>query len=208
MELALAPRLRCLGLLEYGPAVAEMRAFTLQRTPETPDEIWTLEHAPVYTLGQGADAKFGARIANGIPVVQAERGGEITYHGPGQAVIYPLIDIARRGIKVKEFVRLLEQCAIDFLAPHGIRAERKPSAPGVYVAGAKIAALGIRVTRGRAWHGLALNVDMDLSPFDAIDPCGFPGLKVVQLGDFGVSSTAREAGEKLARLLLARLGDA
>lgn len=208
MELALAPRLRSLGLAEYGPIVSAMREFTMQRAPETPDEIWVLEHAPVYTLGQGADPKFGPRIANGIPVVQAERGGEITYHGPGQAVVYALVDLSRRGMKVKPFVGFLEQCAIDFLAPHGIRAERKAGAPGVYVDGAKIAALGIRVTRGRAWHGLSLNVDMDLSPFDAIDPCGYPGLKVVQLKDFGVRSTAREAGEKLARLMLERLGDA
>jgi lipoyl(octanoyl) transferase len=208
MELALAPRLKSLGLCDYGTVVSQMRAFTMRRTPETPDEIWVLEHAPVYTLGQGADPKFGARIANGIAVVQAERGGEITYHGPGQAVLYTLVDLARRAIKVKEFVRLLEQCAIDFLAPHGIGAERKAGAPGVYVDGAKIAALGIRVTRGRAWHGLSLNVDMDLSPFDAIDPCGYPGSKVVQLRDFGVMTTAREAGEKLARLMLDRLGDA
>jgi lipoyl(octanoyl) transferase len=167
-----------------------------------------LEHPAVYTLGQGADAKFGPRIANGIPVVQAERGGEITYHGPGQAVVYTLVDLARRGIKVKPYVTLLEQCVIDFLAGHQVQAQRKAGAPGVYVGGAKIAALGIRVTRGRAWHGVSLNVDMDLSPFGAIDPCGYPGLSVVQAKHFGIQGTAMELGNRLARLLVKRLEDA
>ena len=205
MMLALATRVRSLGLADYLPLVAEMRDFTLRRTPETPDEIWVLEHPGVYTLGQGADPRFGPKIANGIAVVQAERGGEITYHGPGQAVLYTLVDIARRGIKVKEFVRLLEQCVIDFLAGEGVEAQRKAGAPGVYVGGAKIAALGIRVTRGRAWHGLALNVDMDLAPFAAIDPCGYPGLRVAQARDFGIEGSAKDVGLQLARLLAERL---
>jgi lipoyl(octanoyl) transferase len=208
MEVALAPRVRSLGLADYLPTVARMREFTLARTPETPDELWVLEHPAVYTLGQGADAKFGPRIANGIPVVQAERGGEITYHGPGQAVVYALVDLARRGIKVKPYVTLLEQCVIDFLAGHQVQAQRKAGAPGVYVGGAKIAALGIRVTRGRAWHGLSLNVDMDLAPFSAIDPCGYPGLSVVQAKQFGIQGTAREVGNQLARALVQRLDDA
>jgi lipoyl(octanoyl) transferase len=205
MEAALATRVRSLGLADYLPVVAEMRDFTRRRTSDTPDEIWVLEHPPVYTLGQGADPRFGPRIANGIAVVQAERGGEITYHGPGQAVLYTLVDIARRGIKVKEFVRLLEQCVIDFLAAHGVAAGRRAGAPGVYVGGAKIAALGIRVTRGRAWHGLSLNVDMDLAPFDAIDPCGAPGLRVTQARDLGIEESAKDAGLRLARLLADRL---
>ena len=205
MEAALATRVRSLGLAEYLPVVAEMRDFTQRRTSETPDEIWVLEHPSVYTLGQGADPRFGPRIANGIAVVQAERGGEITYHGPGQAVLYTLVDIARRGIKVKEFVRLLEQCVIDFLARHGVAAARQAGAPGVYVGGAKIAALGIRVTRGRAWHGLSLNVDMELAPFDAIDPCGTPGLRVTQARDFGIEGSAKDVGLRLARLLADRL---
>jgi lipoyl(octanoyl) transferase len=204
-DLALATRVRSLGLADYLPLVAEMRDFTLRRTPETPDELWVLEHPSVYTLGQGADSRFGPRIANGIPVVQAERGGEITYHGPGQAVLYTLVDIARRGIKVKEFVRLLEGSVIDFLAAQGVNAARKPGAPGVYVGGAKIAALGIRVTRGRAWHGLSLNVDMDASPFLAIDPCGTPGLAVAQARDFGIRGSAKDVGLRLARLLAERL---
>ena len=205
MEVALAPRLRNFGLVEYLPLVAKMREFTLNRTPETPDEIWVLEHPPVYTLGQGADPKFGPKSANGIPVVQAERGGEITYHGPGQAVVYTLVDLQRRGIKVKEFVSLLEQCVINFLVGHEVAAERKPGAPGVYVGGAKIAALGIRVTRGRAWHGLSLNVDMDLGPFHAIDPCGYPGLNVTQAKEFGVKGSAKEIGMRLGRILVHRL---
>lgn len=205
MEAALATRLKSLGLAEYGAVAARMREFTLQRDADTPDELWIVEHPPVYTLGQGADPAFGPKQANGIPVVQSERGGEITYHGPGQAIVYTLVDLARRGIKVKAFVHLLEQCVINFLVRHEVQAERKAGAPGVYVGGAKIASLGIRVTRGRAWHGIALNVDMDLTPFQAIDPCGYPGLSVVQARDFGVLGTAKEVGIRLARLIAQRL---
>jgi lipoyl(octanoyl) transferase len=201
MEAALATRIQALGRAPYGEVCARMREFTRRRDAHTPDELWVVEHPPVYTLGQGADPKFGPKQANGIALVRAERGGEITYHGPGQAVLYALVDLQRRGIRVKEFVRLLEQAVIDLLAGFGVRAERRPGAPGVYVGGAKIAALGIRVTRGRAWHGLALNVDMDLGPFGAIDPCGFPGLKVTQAKDFGVPGSARELGLRLAHLL-------
>ncbi len=205
MEAALATRLKSLGLAEYAAVATRMREFTLQRDADTPDELWIVEHPPVYTLGQGADPAFGPKQANGIPVVQSERGGEITYHGPGQAVVYALVDLQRHGIRVKEFVSLLETCVIDLLGGFGVRGERKAGAPGVYVGGAKIAALGIRVTRGRAWHGVALNVDMDLSPFLAIDPCGLPGLPVVQAKDFGVPGTAQETGLQLARLLEQRL---
>jgi lipoyl(octanoyl) transferase len=208
MEAALATRIEALGLVPYGEAVARMRAFTQGRGAQSPDELWVVEHPPVYTLGQGADAAFGPKIANGIPVLQSERGGEITYHGPGQAVVYALVDLQRRGIKVKEFVRLLEQCVIDLLGGLGVAAERRPGAPGVYVDGAKIAALGIRVTRGRAWHGVALNVDMDLAPFLAIDPCGFPGLEVIQARDLGIRASAMELGLQLARLLEQRLDHA
>lgn len=208
MEAAVATRVRSFGLVDYAPTVAKMREFTLNRSAETPDEIWVLEHPPVYTLGQGADAKFGPKVANGIPVVQAERGGEITYHGPGQAVVYTLVDLSRRGMKVRPFVGLLEQCVINFLSRHKVHAERKAGAPGVYVGGAKIAALGIRVTRGRAWHGLSLNVDMDLSPFNAIDPCGYPGLNVSQAKQFGIKGTAKEIGIRLAWVLVHRLEDA
>jgi lipoyl(octanoyl) transferase len=185
-----------LGRVEYAAALDAMRSFTASRSETTPDELWLLEHPPVYTLGQGARERA---VANGIPVVRADRGGDITYHGPGQAVLYTLVDLARRGITVKRFVSLLEQAVIDLVGP---RAERKPGAPGVYVNGAKVAALGIRVRQGRAYHGLSLNVDMDLSPFLAIDPCGYPGLAVTQLRELGITETVDSAGAKLARHLV------
>jgi lipoyl(octanoyl) transferase len=198
-------RVKKLGRVEYGPAVAAMRDFTLRRDERTPDELWLLEHPPVYTLGVGASDAHGPRFANGIPVVRAERGGEITYHGPGQVVLYALVDLARRGVAVRRFVRMLEESVIELL---GGRGETRPGAPGVYVDGAKIAALGIRVTRGRAWHGLALNVDMDLSPFAAIDPCGYPGLAVTQAKDIGIAAGADELGARLAAILIGKLDDA
>lgn len=207
---AVAERVRVarLGLVEYAPTVRAMRAFSEQRSADTPDELWLLQHPPVYTLGVGAEAGHGPRIDNGIPLVRSERGGQITYHGPGQIVLYTLVDLARRGVKVREFVRLLEQAAIDLLAGYGVRAERRPGAPGVYVGGAKIAALGLRVARGRAYHGLALNVDMDLAPFAAIDPCGYPGLAVTQARDLGIRESADRLGDRIADLLAERLGDA
>lgn len=184
-----------LGRAEYQSTWQAMREFTRGRQDATPDELWLVEHFPVYTVGQGAQVP---EIGNAIPVVKTDRGGDITYHGPGQVVIYTLVDLARRSIKVKRFVWLLEQAVIDLL---GRPAERKPGAPGVYVDGAKIAALGIRVVRGRAYHGLALNVDMDLSPFQAIDPCGYPGLRVTQTKDLGVAVSA----DQLARSVLQNL---
>jgi lipoyl(octanoyl) transferase len=193
---------KTLGRIEYDIALKAMRAFTTQRKQTTPDELWLVEHPPVYTLGQGAD---DVAVGNGIPVVRSDRGGEITYHGPGQVVLYTLVDLARRGIKVKQFVALLEQSVIDLV---GTRAERRPGAPGVYVGGAKIAALGIRVTRGRSYHGLALNVDMDLAPFAAIDPCGFPGLPVTQTKDIGISQNMNQIGDRLARLLISNIENA
>jgi lipoyl(octanoyl) transferase len=179
-----------------------MREFTAKRSEETPDELWLLEHPPVYTLGQRAEHE---PVVNGIPLIKADRGGDITYHGPGQLVAYTLVDLARRGIKVKQFVTLLEQAVIDLL---GGRGERKAGAPGVYLNGAKIAALGVRVRQGRAYHGLSLNVDMDLSPFSAIDPCGHPGLRVTQLRDLGFLQTVDAAGEQLATILIRRIEDA
>jgi lipoyl(octanoyl) transferase len=188
-----------LGQVAYEPTWETMRAFTRNRDDSTPDELWFLEHAPVYTVGQGAVIP---PVTNGVRVVKTDRGGDITYHGPGQVVVYTLVDLARRSIKVKRFVWLLEQAVIDLL---GGRAERKPGAPGVYVDGAKIAALGIRVVRGRAYHGLALNVDMDLSPFSAIDPCGYPGLRVTQMKDLGFTDTPQTAAARLSRLLVEKL---
>jgi lipoyl(octanoyl) transferase len=188
-----------LGRVAYLPTLEAMRSFTSRRDEASADELWLLEHPPVYTLGQGAEH---GPVANGIPVVKADRGGDITYHGPGQLVVYTLVDLARRGIRVKQFVALLEQAVIDLL---GGRGERRAGAPGVYVGGAKIAALGIRVRQGRAYHGLSLNVDMDLSPFSAIDPCGYPGLAVTQTKDLGIESDMSELGTRLARLLVERI---
>jgi lipoyl(octanoyl) transferase len=188
---------RELGRTRYAESFAAMKAFTAARSESTPDEIWLLEHEPVYTVGQGSNAV--ARQPSGIPLVKSDRGGDITYHGPGQLVVYGLIDLARRGITVKPYVRLLEQCVIDLLDG---RARRREGAPGVYVDGAKIAALGIRVRQGRAYHGLALNVGMDLSPFSAIDPCGYPGLAVTQTRDLGLSETPMQLGRKLAASLI------
>jgi lipoyl(octanoyl) transferase len=190
---------RHLGRAEYEPTLQAMRAFTAQRSEASADEIWLLEHPPVYTLGQGAES---ASVRNRIPVVRSDRGGEITYHGPGQIVLYALIDLARRGIKVKRFVWLLEQAVIDLLEGRG---ERRPGAPGVYVEGAKIGALGVRVSRGRAYHGLALNVDMDLSPFAAIDPCGYPGLAVTDMRSLGFSEFPDVVAAKLVKSFTARL---
>ena len=184
---------RDLGLTRYGDVLQDMRAFT--RRAHATEEIWLTEHEPVYTLGQGAAERT---VPNGIPVVRSDRGGDITYHGPGQVVLYALLDLAQRGIKVKRYVWLLEQTVIDLVG-----GERRPGAPGVYVDGAKIAALGIRVVRGRAYHGLSLNVDMDLSPFNAIDPCGYPGLKVTQLKDLGLPTD--RVGERLSEILIEKL---
>jgi lipoyl(octanoyl) transferase len=191
-----------LGRVEYLPTWQAMRAFTRERDESTPDELWLLEHAPVYTVGQGTPL---SRPANAIPVLKTDRGGDITYHGPGQLVLYTLVDLARRSIKVKRFVWLLEQCVVDLLGP---RAVRRPGAPGIYVDGAKIAALGIRVSRGRAYHGLALNVDMDLTPFAAIDPCGYPGLLVTQVKDLGMRKSLEQVSTDLAANLMSRLDDA
>ena len=194
---------RHLGTRPYEQALQAMREFTGARSEATPDEIWMLEHPPVYTRGQGATSALNK--ASAIPVIASDRGGEITYHGPGQAILYTLVDLARRRISVKRFVWLLEQAVIDLVGP---RAERRAGAPGVYVGGAKLAALGIRVKRGRAYHGLALNVDMDLSPFAAIDPCGYPGLAVTRLRDLGMNENVFQAGDRLAGILVQRLDHA
>ena len=194
--------IRQFGTAEYRPTVEAMREFTARRSADTADELWLLEHPPVYTLGLAADAAHRPKPGGDIPVVQVERGGEITYHGPGQIVLYTLVDLARRGIKVKQFVAMLEQSVIELL---GERAERKPGAPGIYVGGAKVAALGIRVSRGCAFHGLALNVDMDLAPFSAIDPCGYPGMAVTQTRDLGISESKEALGESLAGILIRKL---
>jgi lipoyl(octanoyl) transferase len=189
-----------LGRVEYLTTLEAMRRFTRLRDAQTPDELWLLEHPPIYTLGHAADPAHGPK-AGSLPVIRVERGGQVTYHGPGQVVLYTLVDLGRRAIKVREFVCLMEQAVIDLLAGYGVAGLRRPGAPGVYVGDAKVAALGIRVARGRAFHGLALNVDMDLSPFEAIDPCGYPGLRVTQTRDLGIPLAPDQAGERLAAIL-------
>lgn len=182
-----------------------MQDFTAKRTADTPDEIWLLQHPPVYTLGVAGKPEHLPRVANGIPVVRSDRGGQITYHGPGQLVIYLLLDMRRRALGVRPLVRMMEQAVIDSLAASGVTAHGRNEAPGVYVNQAKIAALGLRIRNGCCYHGLALNVDMDLSPFDAINPCGYPGLAVTQTRDLGITDPLDALGAKLVEHLLRRL---
>lgn len=192
----LPPVVRRMGLVDYEPTWAAMRAFTDARTADTPDELWLLQHPPVFTLGQAGKPEHLLRDT-GIPLVKIDRGGQITYHGPGQIVIYLLIDLHRRHLKVRELVTLMEQALIDCLADYGLAAERKDGAPGVYIDGAKIAALGLRVRNGCSYHGLALNVDADLAPFSAINPCGYEGLQTIRMKDFGVADGVDQVGERL-----------
>ena len=195
---------RDLGRADYVPTWEAMQAFTAQRSPETPDELWQVEHPPVYTLGQAGKPEHVLRDI-GIPLVKIDRGGQVTYHGPGQAVVYLLLDLPRRGLKVRELVNRIEQAVIDFLAEHGVTAERHDGAPGVYVGPAKVAALGLRIKNGCSYHGVSLNVDMDLSPFLAINPCGYAGMPVTQLKDLGVDLTLPQAAAGLTRHLMAQL---
>jgi lipoyl(octanoyl) transferase len=196
---------RSLGLLEYELAWRAMQKFTAERAADAADEIWLLEHPPVYTLGVAGRTEHLPRVANGIPVVRTDRGGQITYHGPGQVVLYTLLDLRRRGLAVRPLVRLLELSVIDLLAAYGIAAAARVEAPGVYVAGAKIAALGLRIRNGCCYHGLAFNADMDLTPFRAIDPCGYSGLAVTQARALGISDAPEFLGEKLVQSVLNRL---
>lgn len=182
-----------------------MQAFTQQRAADTADELWLTEHPPVYTLGIAGRSEHLPRVANGIPVVKADRGGQITYHGPGQVVLYLLLDLRRRALSVRPLVRMMEQAVIDLLAAYGITAAGSAEAPGVYVDGSKIAALGLRIRNGCCYHGLAFNVDMDLSPFRVIDPCGYSGLAVTQTRDLGIRDDTERVGEALVRHLVRKL---
>jgi len=182
-----------------------MRAFTDGRTPATPDEFWLLQHPPVFTLGRAARREH-VLAPDDIPVVQVDRGGQVTYHGPGQLVVYTLVDLARLGIGVRRLVQALELALIDTLGLHGVAATTRPGAPGVYVGEAKIAALGLRVRRGCSFHGLALNVDCGLEPFARIDPCGYRGLRVTRTRDEGIDADAWQLGEQVLAALFARLG--
>ena len=182
------------GRVDYRQAWQDMQAFTDTRNADTPDELWLLEHPPVYTLGR--NGKDEHLIDPGeIPVIRVDRGGQVTYHGPGQLVAYTLVDIRRRHLGVQSLVHSLEQAVIDLLADHGVSATRRAKAPGVYVDDRKVAALGLRVRRGCTFHGLALNVDMDLAPFSRINPCGYEGLEVTQLRDLGIDLDVAQAGE-------------
>ncbi|BAK76514.1 lipoyl(octanoyl) transferase [Pseudogulbenkiania sp. NH8B] len=185
-----------LGLVDYSPTWLAMQAFTDNRTADTPDELWCLEHPPVYTLGLAGKPEH-LIMPSQIEVVKCDRGGQVTYHGPGQLVVYLLIDFKRMGIGVRELVRRIEQSVIDLLAELGIEANGDVNAPGVYVRGEKIASLGLRIKNGAVYHGLSLNVDMDLTPFSWINPCGYAGLKVTQIKDQGASLTVAETAERL-----------
>lgn len=184
------------GRVPYEPTWRAMQDFTTQRDSSTPDELWLVEHPPVYTLGQAGKAEHLLHVTD-IPLVKIDRGGQITYHGPGQVVGYLLLDLHRRGLKVREMVNLLEQALIDCIADYGLDARRKDGAPGVYIDGAKVAALGLRVKNGCSYHGLSLNVDMDLTPFTWINPCGYSGLQTIQLKDFGVTEGPEEVATRL-----------
>lgn len=202
---------RRMGLAPYRPVLEAMRSFTHARDATSPDEVWLLEHPPVFTQGFAGDAGF-VHDPGAIPVVATDRGGQVTYHGPGQLVAYLLVDLRRRRLGVRDFVCRVEQAVIDYLASTGIAAGRRERAPGVYVRadgerGAKIASIGLKVSHGRSYHGLALNVAMDLGPFARIDPCGMPGLAVTDMRSQGVERSVAAAGDELARFLLASLDE-
>lgn len=199
------PVIRHLGRTEFEPTWRAMQDFTTNRTSETPDEIWLTEHSPVYTLGLNRkDVRMPSR--DDIHVVNTDRGGKITYHGPGQSIIYVLIDLKRKGINVRQLVSAMENSVVALLQEANIDAASKTDAPGVYVQEKKIASLGLRLKKECCYHGLSLNVDMDLSPFNAIDPCGYQGLEVTQLKSLGVDLTQTEAATKLLKYLTKELG--
>jgi lipoyl(octanoyl) transferase len=191
-----AALIRRLGLAEYEPTWRAMQRFTEERDGATPDEIWFLEHPPVFTLGLNA-SRAHLLSPGDIPVVQIDRGGQVTYHGPGQLVVYALVDLKRRGLGIRDFVSALEHSVIDLAAQFGISAECRRNAPGVYVAGRKLASLGVRVRRGGSYHGLALNVALDLAPFGRINPCGYPGLAMTQLSELGGPGTVGACADAL-----------
>ena len=205
--MATAPmQVRKLGLTDYHQTWRAMREFTEQRGPDSADELWLTEHAPVFT--QGLNGRAEHIIAPGdIPVVQIDRGGQVTYHGPGQLLLYCLLDIQRLGIGVRGLVGGIERAVIELLNAYGITAQTRSGAPGVYVDDAKIAALGLRVRKGCCYHGLSLNVDLDLEPFERIDPCGFRGLAVTRLRDLGVDESLEMVGDRLAAKLMEVLGE-
>jgi lipoyl(octanoyl) transferase len=192
---------RNLGLVAYEPTWRAMRAFTAARAPHTEDQLWLVQHPPVFTLGL-AGRREHVLAPGEIPVTHTDRGGQVTYHGPGQAIAYLMLDLRRLGIGVRELVRRIELAVIEVLAGHGVAGERREGMPGVYVAGAKIAAIGLRVSRGCTYHGVALNVDLDPEPFARIDPCGYPGLAATRLADHGVRDSIDAVQQQLADALI------
>ena len=200
-----APTLRHLGLVEYEPTWLAMQRFTDARDAATPDEIWFLEHPPVFTLGMNA-SRAHLLAPGDIPVVQIDRGGQVTYHGPGQLVVYPLIDLKRAGLGIRDFVMALERAVIDLAAQFGIAAECRRNAPGVYVEDRKLASVGVRVRHGGAYHGLALNVTLDLEPFGRINPCGYQGLQMTRLCDLGGPASVPACAQALEPHLMRALG--
>ncbi|MGH8478260.1 MAG: lipoyl(octanoyl) transferase LipB [Gammaproteobacteria bacterium] len=198
-------RVRDLGTVAYAEAFEAMRRFTAARGPTTVDEVWLLDHPPVYTLGLNGKP-IHVLDPGTIPVVRSDRGGEVTYHGPGQLVVYVLVDLARRGLGLRRLVHVLEQAVIDLCAGFGVEAGRRAGAPGVYAGDGKLAALGLRVRRACSYHGLALNVDMDLTPYAGIDPCGYAGLCVTRLRDLGVAAGIGEIKSRILPHLLHHLG--
>jgi lipoyl(octanoyl) transferase len=205
LDAASTLRVRRLGRRAYEPVWRAMQAFTDARDETTPDELWLVEHDPVFTLGQ-AGRREHVLAPGDIPVLAVDRGGQVTYHGPGQLVAYPLIDLRRARLGVRELVLRIEQALIDTLAGYGVVAHRRDGAPGVYVGAAKIAALGLRVRRGCSFHGLAFNIGMDLAPFSRINPCGYEGLEVTQLLDCGGPSEPAAVAPRLVVALAAQLG--
>jgi len=193
------------GLQDYVPLWHEMQEFTDTRDENTPDEIWFVEHPPVFTMGLNASEEH--LLAPGdIPVVQIDRGGQVTFHGPGQLMIYPLLDIKRADIGVRKLVTALEQSVVDLVAEYEVAAVARTDAPGVYVAGDKLASVGLRIRRGSSFHGMALNVDVDLEPFSRINPCGYAELQMTDLKRLGINLTLEESSEKLLPHFLAHLG--
>jgi len=205
--------IRPLGRVQYLPTLEAMRDFTDARERDTPDELWLVEHPPVYTLGLAGKREHLLRETD-IPVVQADRGGQVTYHGPGQVVAYLLIDLRRHDLKIRELVHGIEAAVIDTLAAYNLAGERKKGAPGIYIATqsdcpdlAKIAALGLKIRKGCSYHGVSLNVNMDLTPFSWINPCGYPGLRAIDLATLGIEANFEAVAMQLADALIDRITD-
>ncbi|MGA8709554.1 MAG: lipoyl(octanoyl) transferase LipB [Steroidobacteraceae bacterium] len=203
-ELTITPQVEWLGRVPYEPTWRAMQRYTEERGPESPDRIWLLEHEPVFTLGMSADASHVLRPGD-IPVVQIDRGGQVTYHGPGQLVVYPLIDVRRARLGVRQLVTALERSVIDFAAQSGIVASCRAGSPGVFVGERKLASVGLRIRRHGSYHGLALNVGMDLEPFSRINPCGYTGLCMTQLSELGGPREVAAMAADFCAVLISRL---